>query len=123
MDLQAKAYVLNMTMFIGEYGCLSCEEPGRTVKQGKGHTCCYPYRPRAERKPYRDSYDVIQNKGALASNSAKPIFGIKGVSKLTCMPWFNLVLGTVPDYMHGILLGVTKTLLNKWFSPSNCGKQ
>ena len=34
------------------------------------------------------------------------------------MPWFDMVLGIVPDYMHGVLMGVTKTLLHKWFSPS-----
>ena len=34
------------------------------------------------------------------------------------MPWFDIVLGIVPDYMHGVLMGVTKTLLSKWFSPS-----
>ena len=32
------------------------------------------------------------------------------------MAW--VVLGIVPDYMHGVLMGVTKTLLLKWFSPS-----
>ena len=35
------------------------------------------------------------------------------------MPWFDVVLGMVPDYMHGCLLGVTKTLLYKWFSSTN----
>ena len=35
------------------------------------------------------------------------------------MPWFDVVLGMVPDYMHGCLLGVTKTLLYKWFSATN----
>ena len=34
------------------------------------------------------------------------------------MPWFDIVLGIVPDYMHGVLMGVTKTILSKWFSPS-----
>ena len=35
------------------------------------------------------------------------------------MPWFDVVLGMVHDYMHGCLLGVTKTLLYKWFSATN----
>ena len=34
------------------------------------------------------------------------------------MPWFDIVLGIVPDYMYGVLMGVTKTLLSKLFSPS-----
>lgn len=44
---------------------------------------------------------------------------MQDVTSLALMPWFDIVLGMVPDYMHGALLGVTKTLLNKWFSPKN----
>jgi hypothetical protein len=36
VDLQAKAYIANMTMHIGDYGCLTCEEKGLNVKHGKG---------------------------------------------------------------------------------------
>ena len=42
-DLPAKAELLNMSYFNGEYACITCEEPGLTVKQGKGHAKCYPY--------------------------------------------------------------------------------
>ena len=42
-----------------------------------------------------------------------------GVTSLAGMPWFDLVLGMVPDYMHGCLLGITKTLSYKWLSPIN----
>ena len=34
MDLQARAYVLQMTQHNGEYGCLYCLEPGVVVKSG-----------------------------------------------------------------------------------------
>ena len=37
--------------------------------------------------------------------------GIKSISTLHGMEWFDVVIGLPPDYMHGILLGVTKTLL------------
>lgn len=38
------------------------------------------------------------------------------VTSLALMLWFDIVLGMVQDYMHGCLLGVTKTLLYKWLS-------
>lgn len=44
------------------------------------------------------------------------------MSGLASMAWFDLVHGIVPDYMHGVLLGVTKTILYKHFSPTNSGK-
>lgn len=44
--------------------------------------------------------------------------GIKGASWLMLLPEFDCVSGVVIDYMHGILLGVTKLMLRLWFSPS-----
>ena len=48
-DLQGKAYLLNMTQHNGESGCVTCEETGLVVAQGKGHAGCYPYRSPLER--------------------------------------------------------------------------
>lgn len=47
------------------------------------------------------------------------VAGIFDVTSLALMPWFDIVLGMVPDYMHGCLLGITETLLYKWLSASN----
>ena len=47
------------------------------------------------------------------------VLGVHDVTSLGMMPWFDIVLGMVPDYMHGCLLVVTKTLLYKWFSATN----
>lgn len=44
VDLQAKGYIVNMSMHNGEYGCITCEEPGVVTKQGKGHSRSYPYK-------------------------------------------------------------------------------
>ena len=51
VDLQAKGYILNMTMHNGESGCCTCEEPGKSVKQGKGYARCYPYRAIGSKYP------------------------------------------------------------------------
>ena len=44
MDLQARAYVLQMTQHNGEYGCLFCLEADEVVKSGKANCRSYPYR-------------------------------------------------------------------------------
>ena len=44
MDLQAKALITEMTAHNGQFGCLTCEEPGEVVKRGKGHCRVFPYR-------------------------------------------------------------------------------
>lgn len=117
MDLQAKAYVLEMTMHNGEYGCLTCEEPGIVTKQGKGYARCYPYRLPNDRKKLRQSDQIIEI--GRQATTKKKIMGISGVSGLVSMPSFDLVLGIVPEYMHGVLMGVTKNLMYKWFSSTH----
>lgn len=44
--------------------------------------------------------------------------GIKGASALLELPEFSITKGVVPDYMHGVLLGITKALLLLWFDAS-----
>lgn len=56
--------------------------------------------------------------GVAAIESGKPELGVKGVSAFHGLVWFDIIWGLVPDYMHGVLLGVTKMLLKLWFSSS-----
>ncbi len=44
LDLQAKAMVADMTMHNGQFGCITCKEPGQVVQRGKGYCRMYPYR-------------------------------------------------------------------------------
>ena len=45
--------------------------------------------------------------------------GIKGYSPLSWLDEFDVVKQTPIDYMHCVLLGVTKMLLNLWFNGRN----
>ena len=51
LDLQAKAMILEMSHHNGEYACITCEEPGNVVPQGKGYARVFPFRinPAAKR--------------------------------------------------------------------------
>ncbi|CAG2213138.1 unnamed protein product [Mytilus edulis] len=120
LDLQAKGYVANMTMHNGAFGCITCEEEGRTVRQGKGTARCYPFRSEDEQKPIRAHMTFVNE--SLTANHQNRIKGICGPSGLIAMPWYDIIVGTVPDYMHGTLLGVTKHLLQKFLSPKNSNK-
>jgi len=120
-DLPAKAEMLNMTYFNGAEACIFCEEPGKVVKQGKGCARCFPYRIYEARYPSRNHHEVIAQ---MRTGTEKRRFkGFKGISGLAILESYDIVKGTVPDYMHGILLGITKSLLNKWFSPSQSQKR
>lgn len=45
--------------------------------------------------------------------------GVKSATKLLLLPKFDVVKGFAFDYMHTILLGVTRTLTNKWLDSRN----
>lgn len=120
LDLPAKAGALNMTYFNGEQACITCEEPGCVVKQGKGHARSYPYRDPELRSPMRTLDSVrVAMQSATETKRCKGFKGISGLANLECM---DMVCGIVPDYMHGLLLGITKNLMYKWFSPTNSGQ-
>lgn len=120
-DLPAKAGILNMTYFNGSDACITCEEPGVVVKQGKGNSRCYPYRNNANQCHQRNHQEVIAE--MQAGTDKQRCKGFKGISGLAALQSYDIVRGTVPDYMHGILLGITKLLLHKWFSPSESQKK
>jgi hypothetical protein len=118
-DLPAKAEVLNMMYFNGQFACITCEEPGVTVKQGKGTARCYPDRKGQYKLRKHDEVTACM----MVGTNKKPVKGFKGISGLASVESFDLVEGTVPDYMHGVLLGITNMLMSKWFSPTHGGKE
>ena len=45
---------------------------------------------------------------------------MKGPSWLTCLKSLDFITGFSIDYMHCVLLGVSKLLLSLWLEPSRC---
>ena len=119
MDLQARAYVLNMTQHNGEYGCIFCEHPGEMVKKGKGQVRCYPYKDVPSVKRTDESLRIAASQAAETQSKVK---GMQGRSVFMCLSYLSLVSSIVIDYMHGTLLGVTKKLLSLWFDTVNQDK-
>ena len=119
VDLQAKAMLVNMSPHNGEFGCLTCQEPGEAVRQGKGYARIYPFR--SSKPDNRTNEEILEN-GLKALENKKTTKGIKGVSTLFGMEGFDIVTGLPPDYMHGVLLGVTKALLKLQVSVGNTSK-
>ena len=52
----------------------------------------------------------------MAGKSRFVVNGVKGFSWLSILQHHDIVRRTAIDYMHGVLLGVQKLLLNLWFS-------
>ena len=100
-DLIAKAPLVNMKQFNGEYGCLTCTHPGTYI-----HPRSRVYLPNIEPVPTARTHEAIMQAAVQAETSGVPVHSIKGISVLASS--INLVDGIPIDYMHAVLEGVTK---------------
>jgi len=128
-DLPARCILCNGMQYNGSYSCWKCLQPGKTAKVGKkgGHTHVFPFIENQPKQPFRTKDSVLQDSQAaldkLDAGEKKYVTnGVKGPSWLTFFPKFEIVHGIAIDYMHGVLLGVQKTLLSLWFGVSKKGK-
>ena len=98
MDLQARAYVLNMTQHNGESACIFCEQAGKVVKKGKGNCRIYPFEETAPQE--RTDKSILQASIA-ATETIKRLKGMHGRTVFMCLAYLSLVSSIVVDYMHG----------------------
>lgn len=130
-DLPAKAIVYNMLQFNGYHGCSHCKQSGKqlsTTAGSGGKVHIYPYIQENPLGPLRTN-DETESHSRKAVDTTKPECGVKGPSWLCTVPRYNVIDGNVVDYMHCVLLGVTKMLLKLWFNSEHskelwyCGNQ
>jgi len=117
-DLPAKSLILNTMQFNGKNGCSKCLDPGVTYHtSARGRTHVYPYQTteqtghgekRSSDKHATDAKKALQNRQV--EN------GVKGSSWLMTLSHYDIIKGTGIDYMHCVLLGITKLLLSLWFN-------
>ena len=92
-----------------------CMQQGENlIHNGRGNNFKYTFKPnemfiRTEQR-YKQQVQESINRNDIFE-------GIKGSTYLS--NWVRLPTGTVIDYMHASLLGVTKHLLNIWLSIEN----
>ena len=104
-DLPAKAAVLCAKQFNGEFGCSVCLHPGKRLSNNSR-----VYLP--------DTYTELTHAGVLstewhAGHTKSSVQGIYGTSSLAYIT--DLVNSIPVDYMHCVLEGVTRWLMNSWF--------
>lgn len=119
-DAVARPLLRNCKQFNGEYGCDWCLHPGTMVKKHCGSMRSYPY---DEDKQATRSDIMFKDDARQAEKSSTPKNGVKGFSLLSLLPMFDIVFGFVPDYMHSVLLGVSRQLVSLWLDPVNSSKR
>jgi len=121
-DLPAKCLVCNSVQYNGSYGCFKCKQRGQTVKvSARGHVHAFPFIQPDPYGPKRTHLETLQDADT-AVKSGEAVGGIKGPSWFAGLSSYDIIKGTAIDYMHGLCLGVMKTLLNLWFASENSTK-
>lgn len=113
VDAVARYSLQNSTQFNGKYGCIWCTHPGQVIPKGRGHVRAYPILDPIPNP--RTHISVVKNAAEASEREAK-VLGINGPSVLLLLKSFDIVNGFVVDYMHCVLLGVTRQLTKLWFN-------
>ena len=109
-DLPAKAAVLCAKQFNGEYGCSVCLHPGKRLPNNSR-----VYLPDVT---YADrTHSQVLDAALQAVQTNSTIQGVYGRSPLS--DTIDLVCSIPVDYMHCVLEGVSKWLINSWFNSHN----
>uniref|UniRef100_A0A7M5XCB6 Uncharacterized protein n=3 Tax=Clytia hemisphaerica TaxID=252671 RepID=A0A7M5XCB6_9CNID len=121
LDMPAKASALNFQQFNSFYGCPKCLQSGETVKTNKnGNVRAFPFDESNPTGPHRTHAGTIKHAIESAnSDSLVHVKGVKGPSPLILLPEHDIIRGMGIDYMHAVLLGVTKLIMSLWFDGSH----
>ena len=100
----------------GSYGCFKCKQRGQSVKvSARGHVHTFPLIQPDPYGPKRTHLETLQDANKALKISAV-VDGIKGPSWFAGLLSYDIIKGTAIDYMHGLCLGVMKTMMNLWFA-------
>ncbi len=113
-DTVARCKILMFKQFNGAFGCTYCLHPGAKINDSNSHK--YPV---GESDYCRRTHSNSLNLMKLALKTGECICGVKGISPLVAFKDYDLIQGTVIDYMHCVLEGVVSLLLDLWFDSEN----
>ncbi|XP_057329179.1 uncharacterized protein LOC130670022 [Microplitis mediator] len=118
VDSVARPVLQNRLQFNGFHGCSWCYQRGIH----NSGSMKYPVTPEIPQQRDHCNYlkDVEKHKKDIKKirktkkNEKYTVNGIKGPSVLSSLPNFDCIWGFPHDYMHAVLLGVTRQLWNRW---------
>ena len=107
VDSVARPLLQNLHQYNGEFGCPFCLSKGERIAVGRGFSRVYPGDVGTKCTILQHEADCEE-----AVGTKTIVNGVKGPSILMLVPIFHIIFSFVPDYMHCVLLGVTKTMTN-----------
>lgn len=112
-DAPARALVQNFMQFNGKFGCGFCEHKGMCVEKGRGFCRVYNYKENVPLRTLKSTITYAEQAIEQSTTKQTSVKGVKGPSELLRLyPSLNVIDSFVPDYMHSVLLGVTRHIAN-----------
>lgn len=118
-DLPARAMASGLKQYSGEKSCVYCLHSGKQVVDHLGQKYIRYVRTNAEVEN-RNHHGVVS---AIANFKSNNEYGLKNIPPMFLFKNFDLTNGFVIDYMHNIVLGVTKLLINLWLGDHRVTKK
>ncbi|XP_077547661.1 uncharacterized protein LOC144159876 [Haemaphysalis longicornis] len=109
-DAPAKAAMQQMMQYNGYYGCSWCYHPGTKVDGVVKYCVSTPFADRTDEEAISDMRSLCQD------DSLASVRGVKAVSPFINLPGFSAIWAWCPDYMHCVLLGVTRQITDVWLT-------
>lgn len=109
-DLPARAMLSGLKTYAGTKACTVCLHTGKQIKDhsGKKYIRYVKVDPEPELRTHSGTISSIKK------NKRNDEYGLIEIPAMLLFPHFNLVSGFVLDYMHNVLLGVMRLLLDFW---------
>ncbi|KAK8785102.1 hypothetical protein V5799_008534, partial [Amblyomma americanum] len=98
----------HFTQFNGYYGCSWCLHPGKTIDGTVKYPVNCVVRDRSMEGTKKNMHRAVA--------TGEVIKGLKGVTPLINLAYFDVIWSFSPDYMHCVLLGVSRQLTECWLS-------
>ncbi|XP_062705641.1 uncharacterized protein LOC134287586 [Aedes albopictus] len=111
VDSVARCKLQQIKQFNGYEACSFCLHPGYLTENNQVR---YKYLE-CQNRNHQDTVRAMD----LCMKRGVTISGIKGVSSLLVIPYFDVIVNCPVDYMHAVFLGVCKQLGGLWFDYSN----
>ena len=116
VDSVARPMLQKFIQFNGFYGCCFCKHTGDYVDRSMKYPYKHPPPPLREEKETKRA-------SILADETGRSIDGVKGVSILSFLTYFNIISSFIPDYMHAVCLGTVRRMVAMWLNPSNSSNE
>lgn len=112
-DLGAISMFSGLKTYAGRKACTACLHPGKQITDHLGTKYIRYVKLDINAEP-RSHAGVVSAAVKFNKNSPEEPYGLISIPPMILFPKFDLKKGFVIDYMHNILLGIMKLLLDFW---------